>query len=397
MADYQGLTPNRLLLDWYEMNVAQKKRKAPGLEGVPTTFPEPPASPAQLAASTVPSTDLMKYVKPGVQGPTTFPAPQMGATPPVSGTVPPETGGATWSQNLEKGLQDPAKMGLLAAGLSLMSAPPRRVPYSAGELIGTAGLQGLNYFRQALEDKRRGRALDIEEETRKEAIKERAESRKDLALDREERRRIAEESLKEKTQYYQDIAESKKMNAETLKEMREVNSATKQALDKPVPENVRKFFGLEEGTTIRDFKEMGGDLDTMQRPPKTNTQVIGPDDSGKYSLIDRDTGKVIREDIRGGKTKTIPKGTTKKTGNVLREDAITQWKLENPTAGREPTPKEIYEMIRVLQPTGKSTGTEGTSVRSQMLTGGAPQGTAKRVKMPDGTILYFDKDGKRIK
>jgi hypothetical protein len=106
-------------------------------------------------------------------------------------------------EGLNKGLQDPAKMGLLTAGLSMLATPPRRVPYSFGEVIGNAGLAGVKQFEVALEAKRRQQQLDVSAEEHK--------------LTREER--TAHNRALEKI--YADNAETRKLTATSLAGQRE--------------------------------------------------------------------------------------------------------------------------------------------------------------------------------
>jgi hypothetical protein len=113
----------------------------------------------------------------------------------VTPTVAPETPassteGESWSDKLTKGLQDPAKVGLLGMGLSMMATPPRNVPYSAGEIVGNAGLHGLNFFQKAVDDKRRADAMTMQQEKHKLSREDQSLYRKGLLEDRATQREI---------------------------------------------------------------------------------------------------------------------------------------------------------------------------------------------------------------
>jgi hypothetical protein len=162
----------------------------------------------------------------------------------------PSADGASWSDKMTKGLQDPAKMGLLAAGLSMMATPPRQVPYSNTEILGNAGLTGIKYYETALEAKRKD-----------ELMKQTAEEH---TLAREDRRTAAED----RGQYYRDVAETRRLTAESMAEARKATAAENAVLDVPIDPAVAKHYGVDPKMTVRTFNKMQSGLTAMAKPEK---------------------------------------------------------------------------------------------------------------------------------
>ena len=79
-------------------------------------------------------------------------------------------------------------MGLFSAGLSMLATPPRRYPYTTGEIIGRAGLQGLGMYQNELERAGRGR---MEEE-------EMGLKKKGLAIDEEKLKLLQDKNAQER-------------------------------------------------------------------------------------------------------------------------------------------------------------------------------------------------------
>ena len=187
------ITSGSLIQDWYDRYVLPKKRPISLTSSAPQDFS------LGLPASATP-TPTAPIVPPATTSP--LPAPivtpePVTATPaateplvPAPETQPAEVPAASWSDKLTKGLQDPAKMGLLGAGLSLMATPPRAVPYSAGEVIGNAGLHGLKFFQQAVDDKRKADMMT-------QAAEEHKLTREDRALRAKETSDYYKERLKD--------------------------------------------------------------------------------------------------------------------------------------------------------------------------------------------------------
>jgi hypothetical protein len=73
-------------------------------------------------------------------------------------------------------------MGLLATGLSMMATPPRQVPYSAGEIVGRAGLAGISAYEMALKSSREAESLKMRAEEHKSTAAYRTEQMKHLGF-----------------------------------------------------------------------------------------------------------------------------------------------------------------------------------------------------------------------
>jgi hypothetical protein len=202
---------------------------------------------------------------------------------PAPETSAPSTEGASWTDKLNKGLQDPAKMGLLGMGLSMMATPPRAVPYSAGEVVGNAGLHGLKFFQQAVEDKRKA---DMMVQT--------AEEHK---LTREDRRSATED----RGRYYRDMAETRRFTAESQAEARKATAAENAVLDVPIDPAVAKHYGVDPKMTVRTFNKMQSGLVSMAKPPG---MAVTTSDKGDVTI----TPKVPGTYPGIGKSKTTPAG-----------------------------------------------------------------------------------------
>ena len=74
--------------------------------------------------------------------------PSIAAIAPQS-TANPVNAAPSFGDKLSAGLKDPTTMALLKMGMSMLSTPPRRVKYGAGEIIGNSAMQGLDAFQQA--------------------------------------------------------------------------------------------------------------------------------------------------------------------------------------------------------------------------------------------------------
>jgi lysozyme family protein len=142
-------------------------------------------------------------------------ADQAGQTPAVANAPVPEAG-TSWSDNLTKGLQDPAKVGLLGMGLSMMATPPRPVKYSGAEIIGNAGLHGLKFFQQAVDDKRKADMM--------------AQTAEEHKLTREDQRVYRQGTLEDRAVQ----REIQRQNAVSLEEIRKASGAAKTGKLVPV-------------------------------------------------------------------------------------------------------------------------------------------------------------------
>jgi hypothetical protein len=356
-------------------------------------------------------------------------------TPTVAPETPaPSTEGVSWTDKLNKGLQDPTKMGLLGMGLSMMATPPRAVPYSAGEVIGGAGLHGLKFFQQAVEEKRKADLM--------------AQTAEEHKLTREDRRTAAED----RGQYYRDVAETRRLTAESQAEARKATAAENAVLDVPIDPAVAKHYGIKPETTVRMFNKMQTGLVAMAKPEKETK----PDAFTKwYEAKMAKNGEVTAKDLEnwhrgpgsGGGTDSGP-GKVGAIGQVNRElvAAYLPSGRENLTAKGPAGMEELKGMMVMLGNTDQYGGTvndarlrESLSVDqrkeydfvkrkaqdySRTMTPanavaraqedwkaknpGAPSKlpaaapvkpgvTAKKVKMPDGSIQEFDAAGNRVK
>jgi len=262
------------------------KKFAPGLY-------KPPVLETKTSFPIDPSLSLPTSPTPSPSVPVVSPAPPTDAVEPTPATATDAAPGTSWTNNLSKGLQDPVKMGLLGAGLSMMATPPRAVPYSNMEVFGQAGLHGLKFFQEAVEAKRKD-----------ELMKQTAEEH---ALAREDRR----QANLDRAQYYRDSAETRRMTAESLAQSRAVNEAYRKQLETnaallaaPVPDAVWDANGHPEmkgkGITGNQYKEYG-----MAAWTKGPGMAMVTDDKGNVTI----TPKVPGVLPGAGKSKTQPAGT----------------------------------------------------------------------------------------
>jgi len=216
------------------------KRYAPGLYRVdtPTTFPTD--SSALTPSTSVPDAPV---VSPTEASPTAE------ATPSLIDRF--GAGLSRVGERMGEGLKNPASMGLLGAGLSMMALPPRQVPYSNVEALGQGGLAGLKFYEQALEAKRKDEQMKLTAEEHK--------------LSREDRRTAAED----RGQYYRDMAETRRMTAESQAEARKATAAENKVLDVPIDPAVAKHYGIDPKTTVRTFNKMQAGLTAMAKPEKS--------------------------------------------------------------------------------------------------------------------------------
>lgn len=151
---------------WYNKYV--RGGPDPGRTYFPQSGVEPrKATPAMpTAQATAPASAATPA--PGIPAMAPAPEPPVPALPVAPATPAQQTGkpSSTWTGRLTEGLQDPAKLALLSTGLSMLATPPRAVPYSTGEIIGRAGLAGVDVFQKALESKRKGELAASESQLR---------------------------------------------------------------------------------------------------------------------------------------------------------------------------------------------------------------------------------------
>lgn len=160
-----GYKRKSLFEEWYDKYVSPIPTPAPSSQYAPPSLtPEGaaiPATPAQ-GMQKEPGELIKNLALPQVpRTPGIAPVPDTQKAPGV-----PSATEDTFSNRLSEGLRDPAKYGLLAAGLSMMATPPRKYPYSAGEILGRSGLAGLEAFQQASTAKRRDQLAQAEADYR---------------------------------------------------------------------------------------------------------------------------------------------------------------------------------------------------------------------------------------
>lgn len=326
----------------------------------------------------------------GIDTITGQPAPDATPEPPAS------TPGVL--SRFSEGLKNPAAVALLGTGLSLAATPPRPVPYTNTELLGRAGLQGLNIYESALENARKAKLAEQAQEDRRLAIQDRGE-------------------------YYRATAETRAMNAKTLADqreskMRELEAAaqSKEESNKPIGPNP---FGLPEDMTVGVAAKMAPYYKPQtEKTPRLAQITIGgetkaydlnnlPDDvqdalyNGEAKLP---PGMTVSTDAQGG-VHVIPKvpGVTPGAGkpSAAKGGKPTNFDTELKKAEtslkekgvEKPTTEQIAAERTRLFPKGLAK-TAGRSPRDE-LKGGT--GAAKKVKMPDGTIKEFDAQGNEIK
>lgn len=383
MAESQA---GNLFQDWYDRYV-----RKPGL-GSPSTY-----APPQIEANTpwTPGATPVARPTPMLSTPTTFPvsatpAPSAPVVSPVvdpvdaesatldaaagnqdggwTGPTPgePPAPGTSWTDKLQsgfknvgEGLKDPAKMGLLAAGLSMMATPPRQVPYSNMEILGNAGLTGVKYYEQALEAKRKDELMKQTAEEHKLALQERTDWHKADIENKQERTKI--ETKKEETQRIIRMANAQRAGAQT---------GRIEDLRKLVPQEYADAIGMPEasGMTWEQFNRSQSATVAATKPEPTAV-VIG--NTGTATVIPKTPGAVYPG---VGKTKSPPAGTRGGRPSVLAERmAIAKKSLRQKNPGVEPTTEQVAQHARELFPPAgvqvAATKKKGSSLR---LGGGAP-------------------------
>ena len=430
MAELGTSQGSGLFQDWYDRYVKPKKFSLTAPAASPET--SMPASPTPIpSASVVSPVDDPQFqeehaldVAEGNQDQWTGPTP--GAPPSLTDRF------NSGLSRVGEGLKDPARMGLLTAGLSMMATPPRAVPYSTTEIMGQAGLAGVKMYETALESKRRQQALD--------------ESMEEKKLSREDRRTAAED----RGQYYRDVAETRRLTAESQAEARKATAAENAVLDVPIDPAVAKHYGIKPETTVRMFNKMQTGLVAMAKPEKeTKTDAFTKwyESFGDAGPTRKDLEHWHRGPGSGGGTDSGP-GKVGAIGAVNRE--LVAMYLPHGRKNLEakgPAGMEEYKgMVAMLQTTDQFGGTVNDARLRESLSDeerqeydfvkrkgqdysrtmtpanavakaqedwkaknpGAPSKpsaaapvkpgvTAKKVKMPDGSIQEFDAAGNRVK
>jgi hypothetical protein len=266
------ITSGSLIRDWYDRYVKPLKQPASLTSSAPQDFnaglPSPTEIPVPRTPPIVPPTGMDSQVPAPVTQPVGL---DFQVPAPYTQTPEEPAAGPSWTDKLNAGLQDPAKAGILGAGLSMMATPPRPVKYSAGEIIGNAGLAGLGIFEKALEAKRRQQALDVTTEEHK--------------LSREDRRQANED----RSLYYRDRIRIAAAEQESKEEARKATAAENAVLDVPIDPAVAKHYGVDPKMTVRTFNKMQSGLVSMAKPPE---MTVTTDDKGNVHIIPKKEGVI---------------------------------------------------------------------------------------------------------
>lgn len=186
------ITSGSLIRDWYDRYVLPKKQPTSLTSAAPQDFSlglPASATPTPTAPIAPPAGDPQLQEENALDAAVANQDQWTGPTPGEPSPTTPSSEGS-WSDKLTKGLQDPAKMGLLGAGLSLMATPPRSTPYSGAEVIGNAGLHGLKFFQTAVDDKRKADLMEQTAEEHKLTREDQSFYRKGMLEDRATQREI---------------------------------------------------------------------------------------------------------------------------------------------------------------------------------------------------------------
>jgi len=199
MAELEGtMSSGRIFKEWWDRYGKRPGAYAPPVIETPTTFPIDPS--LSMPASSTP-TPGAPVAAPGA-------APQMDVAPPAEQATSLTDRFNSGLSRVGEGLKDPTKMGLLAAGLSMMATPPRQVPYSNTEILGNAGLTGIKYYETALEAKRKDELMKQTAEEHKLTREDQSFYRKGMLEDRAAQRTIQKQTA--------DSLEAQRKAAETL-------------------------------------------------------------------------------------------------------------------------------------------------------------------------------------
>ncbi|TFH30227.1 MAG: hypothetical protein E4G97_06030, partial [Deltaproteobacteria bacterium] len=149
-------------------------------------------------------------------------------------------------------MSQPAKMGLLGMGLSMMATPPRSTPYSGAEILGRSGIAGIGFYEKALEDKRKDEALTVASEDRKLALADRHQAN----LDR--------------TEYYKERNELTKAENASKDLARKALDADSVDNSKTIDPALATAYKLDPKMTIGEFKAQKEGIVGMSKPGKSD-------------------------------------------------------------------------------------------------------------------------------
>jgi len=401
-----------LFTQWYNKYV--KNLPTPGSQFFPPSTVSGEKPPAGLATpGTVPQIPAVPSVPqtPGIAPDPTSSTPILDSLKDPTAMKPAQG----WSERLSEGLRDPAKYGLLAAGLTMMATPPREYPYSGGEIIGRAGLAGLGAFQDAATAKRRDQLAQAEADYRSARLE--IEKQKLSKLDAEDTIISRDEAVRMGIPW----AEGK-----TYGQVAKVSPA----IPKPEkPEKKGKPDFVEVQWTDSEGRKQRATVD-QNREDFQELMVKNPDIEIVSDKKGGSPAAGLETVVRGGKTFIINKiagtsvevkGLPESEKDDLKPTVFAQkWtKAEVLTQedGWLPSMKGYQKAVaqRYKKHFGASQALMDLLLQGALgedmggLTGEGeglsmpptsqpkkPPGTKKTVRLKDGTLLYFDERGNQI-
>jgi len=257
-------------------------------------------------------------------------------------------------------------------------------------------------------------------------------------------------AAEDRASYYKDRATTARMEAESKDEARKATAAENAVLDVPIDPAVAKHYGIKPETTVRMFNKMQTGLVAMAKPEKeTKTDAFTKwyESFGDAGPTRKDLENWHRGPGSGGGTDSGP-GKVGAIGQVNRElvAAYLPSGRENLTAKGPAGMEELKGMMVMLGNTDQYGGTvndarlreslnvdqrkeydfvkrkaqdysrtmtpanavaraqedwktknPGAPAKPLAAAAVKPGVTAKKVKMPDGSIQEFDAAGNRVK
>ena len=405
-----------LFQDWYNTYVRSRVKKdlpadqygTPGsLTASPTPTPSAPvASPAMdpVDAESAALDAAAGDQDGGWSGPTPVPPT---ATPSLTDRF------KSGLSRVGEGLKDPASMGLLTAGLSMMATPPRQAPYSNAEILGNAGLTGVKYYEQALEAKRKDELMKqtaeehtLAREDRRTANLDRAEYYKGSLANRDaalEEKKKDNESIGENTFGIDPKTPMWKAKA-LIPLVKQENAPGKEAKLPDRYQNWRETFKAERGRypNAKEEEHFG------------KTESGGADGPGKSAAITHINREMVSQYLERAQAGITAKGApgsaeTKAMLDALNsQDPLTGGPNESKVYGAlNAEEKKEYNFVKrraqVLSNTMVPAEAVAQAQREYAAKNPAkappvkPGVTVKKLRMRDGTVQEFDAAGNRVK
>jgi hypothetical protein len=336
MAELGTSQGSGLFQDWYDRYVKPKKYSLTDLASSPET--SLPASPTPI-----PSAPVAAPVA----------ATPMEVAPPAEATPSLTDRFNSGLSRVGEGLKDPAKMGLLTAGLSMMATPPRQVPYSNAEILGNAGLAGVGMYEKALEAQRRQQVIDQTAEEHKLAREDQSLYRKGMLSDRAERTAL---------EVKKEVSQSKIRTANAR--YRDAMAGKVEALNSEVDADWAEAMGHPEwiGMTYAETQSQRGPIVQAMKPPPT-ALVTG--DTGTATVIQKTPGAVYPG---VGKTKTPPAGVKGGSEKAFQHE----WRKAQEALPPGSTNEQIAAKKLEMFPPSAVQAATAKKKRSSLLSGGGP-------------------------